>query len=493
MKGVEITYLIDPDTRTFDKQLKTDREARAAARPEDRPGRPPGARRQEPRRDLDRHAQPLARADDHLGLPGGQGRLRREAVQPQRPRGPHRRRGGPQAQPDRPARHPEPQSSRQWAKVAELVKSGKLRQAARLARPLLQAARRASASSRTPTPPAENSTSTSGSARRPSSRSTRNLVHYNWHWFWDFGNGDIGNQGVHQMDIARWMIPGATLPEERRQPRRPVRLQRPGRDAQHADRRHGLRRHAAHLRGPRPQDRATTTARRSATSSTSRRGRSPAASSTPRASDKGEPLPKARASSAAAGRARATSATSSPPSAAARPTTSTPTSSKATTPAPSATWPTSPTAWASRPDSAPRPDRSRTGASAPTHSPGCVNTSARERPVPGGRILSPGTQARLRSREGVLHRGSPGERTAHPGLSEAVRSARDDRVRPRPSDGDPEITGLRAIGRSPEGRWLMISGRLVHRPPNTRPERPPDRGGAARSNGPPASTCAAFA
>lgn len=40
-----------------------------------------------------------------------------------------------------------------------------------------------------------------------------NLVHYNWHWFWDFGNGDIGNQGVHQMDIARWIIPGATLPK----------------------------------------------------------------------------------------------------------------------------------------------------------------------------------------------------------------------------------------------------------------------------------------
>jgi hypothetical protein len=39
-----------------------------------------------------------------------------------------------------------------------------------------------------------------------------NLVHYNWHWFWDFGNGDIGNQGVHQMDIARWGIAGATWP-----------------------------------------------------------------------------------------------------------------------------------------------------------------------------------------------------------------------------------------------------------------------------------------
>ena len=33
---------------------------------------------------------------------------------------------------------------------------------------------------------------------------TSNRFHYNWHWFWDYGNGDIGNQGVHQMDVARW-------------------------------------------------------------------------------------------------------------------------------------------------------------------------------------------------------------------------------------------------------------------------------------------------
>jgi len=39
-----------------------------------------------------------------------------------------------------------------------------------------------------------------------------NLVHYNWHWFWDFGNGDIGNQGVHEYDVARWAIKDATLP-----------------------------------------------------------------------------------------------------------------------------------------------------------------------------------------------------------------------------------------------------------------------------------------
>jgi predicted dehydrogenase len=27
---------------------------------------------------------------------------------------------------------------------------------------------------------------------------------YNWHWFWDTGNGDIGNQGVHELGISRW-------------------------------------------------------------------------------------------------------------------------------------------------------------------------------------------------------------------------------------------------------------------------------------------------
>src|SRR3546814_16609806 len=40
---------------------------------------------------------------------------------------------------------------------------------------------------------------------------TRNRFHYNWHWNWDFGNGDIGNQGVHEIDIARWGL-GVTLP-----------------------------------------------------------------------------------------------------------------------------------------------------------------------------------------------------------------------------------------------------------------------------------------
>jgi predicted dehydrogenase len=34
----------------------------------------------------------------------------------------------------------------------------------------------------------------------------RKRLHYDWHWVWDTGNGDLGNQGIHQMDIARWAL-----------------------------------------------------------------------------------------------------------------------------------------------------------------------------------------------------------------------------------------------------------------------------------------------
>ena len=33
-----------------------------------------------------------------------------------------------------------------------------------------------------------------------------NYVHYNWHWFWKTGNGDLNNQGTHELDVAQWAI-----------------------------------------------------------------------------------------------------------------------------------------------------------------------------------------------------------------------------------------------------------------------------------------------
>jgi predicted dehydrogenase len=44
--------------------------------------------------------------------------------------------------------------------------------------------------------------------RRPFSD---NRYHYNWHWHWDYGTGDTGNDGVHQIDIARWGL-GVEMP-----------------------------------------------------------------------------------------------------------------------------------------------------------------------------------------------------------------------------------------------------------------------------------------
>jgi predicted dehydrogenase len=40
----------------------------------------------------------------------------------------------------------------------------------------------------------------------------RKSLHYDWHWVWDTGNGDVGNQGVHELDIARWFSGADCLP-----------------------------------------------------------------------------------------------------------------------------------------------------------------------------------------------------------------------------------------------------------------------------------------
>jgi predicted dehydrogenase len=42
---------------------------------------------------------------------------------------------------------------------------------------------------------------------------SRNIVHYNWHWHWAYGNGDVGNQGIHETDLCMWGL-DVGLPEK---------------------------------------------------------------------------------------------------------------------------------------------------------------------------------------------------------------------------------------------------------------------------------------
>ncbi len=46
---------------------------------------------------------------------------------------------------------------------------------------------------------------------RPRGPYRSNLVHYNWHWFWKYGTGEICNNAMHELDIARWLM-GVTYP-----------------------------------------------------------------------------------------------------------------------------------------------------------------------------------------------------------------------------------------------------------------------------------------
>jgi predicted dehydrogenase len=48
----------------------------------------------------------------------------------------------------------------------------------------------------------------------PTRNGPKGPIHYDWHWFWAYGGGDISNQGIHQMDVARWMLGAKGLPKD---------------------------------------------------------------------------------------------------------------------------------------------------------------------------------------------------------------------------------------------------------------------------------------
>src|ERR1019366_10650165 len=45
------------------------------------------------------------------------------------------------------------------------------------------------------------------------SRLTRPQFHYDWHWFWETGNGELGNNNIHSLDICRWGLGLTGLPK----------------------------------------------------------------------------------------------------------------------------------------------------------------------------------------------------------------------------------------------------------------------------------------
>lgn len=48
---------------------------------------------------------------------------------------------------------------------------------------------------------------------QPHRKTNNGTVHYDWHWTWEYGNGDFGNQGVHEADKARWGLGAKGLPK----------------------------------------------------------------------------------------------------------------------------------------------------------------------------------------------------------------------------------------------------------------------------------------
>ncbi|MFO0840843.1 MAG: Gfo/Idh/MocA family oxidoreductase [Gemmataceae bacterium] len=208
MKGVQVVCLVDPDTRTFDKRIKQVEKLGGNT-----PRTEQDIRRVLEDKSIDAvtvatpnhwHA-PItiwacqAGKDVYVEKPCSHNvREGRVAVETARK---HHRivQHGTQSR-----------SSSSWARLAALARSGKLGKLL-VSRALCYKPRGSIGVKPTTAVPNEvNFDLWLGPA--PTRDFHANLVHYNWHWFWDFGNGDIGNQGVHQMDVARWMIPGATLP-----------------------------------------------------------------------------------------------------------------------------------------------------------------------------------------------------------------------------------------------------------------------------------------
>ncbi|HEX3450335.1 MAG TPA: Gfo/Idh/MocA family oxidoreductase, partial [Isosphaeraceae bacterium] len=206
MPGVEVTYLVDPDTRTYKRRLD---QIKAKG------GRAP-ATVQDIRRVLEDNsvdAITIATPNHWHALMTIWGCQAGKDVYVEKPcsHNVHEGRIAVEAarRHNRIVQHgTQNRSSRDWALAAAAIQSGKLGKLL-VSRALCYKSRDSIGVKPTTTPP-EQVDFDIWLGPAPKQPYHANLVHYNWHWFWDFGNGDIGNQGVHEMDKARWLIPGAS-------------------------------------------------------------------------------------------------------------------------------------------------------------------------------------------------------------------------------------------------------------------------------------------
>ena len=162
-----------------------------------------GIGRQERGRHRDSDARSLARSGDNSRMPGSQRRVRGEAVLPQSERGPPH--GG--------SRPPPPACSSAWYGVSQFPEFYSLRRGREVGQDWESSgsegvgranARRHWAQGRQP------GAGWCGFRRLDWTCHVlpfnENRFHYNWHWHWNYGTGDVGNDGVHQIDLARWAL-----------------------------------------------------------------------------------------------------------------------------------------------------------------------------------------------------------------------------------------------------------------------------------------------
>jgi predicted dehydrogenase len=95
-------------------------------------------------------------------------------------------------------------SSASLARAAELVRSGKLGKIA-AARAWIGGSRpNIGKATAAPVPKGVDYNLWLGPA--PERAFTTNRFHYRWHWLWDYGTGEVGNNGIHALDRLRWLL-----------------------------------------------------------------------------------------------------------------------------------------------------------------------------------------------------------------------------------------------------------------------------------------------